>query len=146
MRNNVIRLTAGALLIGMQCTGLSVAQSLGAQSRGAQSRETKSDDLQAPVRILAAGKPIDVTTGHAAPYVRDHDGDGVRDLIVGEFGDGTFPDDELPECLAAGWKKGGNFSNGRLRVYKNHGTNTEPRFEGFEYLAAGGGIATVPIT
>lgn len=39
-----------------------------------------------PVRIEAAGTPIDVTTGHAAPYVYDFDGDGVRDLLVGDFG------------------------------------------------------------
>ncbi|SVD51510.1 uncharacterized protein METZ01_LOCUS404364, partial [marine metagenome] len=37
-----------------------------------------------PVRIEANGKPIDVTTGHAAPYVYDFDGDGTRDLLVGE--------------------------------------------------------------
>jgi hypothetical protein len=98
------------------------------------------------VRILADGKAIDVTTGHAAPYVLDFDGDGVRDLLVGEFGDGKFPDDQLPECLAEGWKKGGRFANGRVRVYKNHGTNTDPRFVDFKYMQAGGGDATVPIT
>ena len=103
-------------------------------------------ELEAPVRITAAGKPIDVTTGHAAPYVLDFDGDGVRDLLVGEFGDGKFPDDELPACLEAGWKKGGRFANGRLRIYKNHGTNKAPQFKGFEFLRAGGAIATVPIT
>jgi len=127
----MITRASAALLLGLQLTGAAAAQ---------------SDELLAPVRILAAGKPIDVTTGHAAPYVLDYDGDGVRDLLVGEFGDGKFPDDELPECLTEGWKKGGRFANGRLRIYKNHGTNTDPRFEDFEFLQAGGGIATVPIT
>ena len=74
------------------------------------------------------------------------DGDGVCDLLVGEYGDGKFPDEELPACLEEGWKRGGRFANGRVRIYKNHGTNTQPRFEDFEYLKAGGGIATVPIT
>lgn len=106
----------------------------------------QSSQLLAPVRIFASGEPIDVTTGHAAPYVLDFDGDGVRDLLVGEFGDGKFPDAELPASLAAGWKKGGRFANGRVRIYRNHGTDTEPRFEAFEYLQAGGGVATVPIT
>lgn len=106
----------------------------------------QDSELLPPVRILAGGEPIDVTTGHAAPYVLDFDGDGVRDLLVGEFGDGDFPDDELPTNLAEGWKKGGRFANGRIRVYRNHGSDTEPRLEGFEYLQAGGGIATVPIT
>tara|TARA_R110002094_G_scaffold181509_1_gene159399 strand:+ start:4077 stop:4505 length:429 start_codon:yes stop_codon:yes gene_type:complete len=142
MLKNAIYLATGALLFAQ--SGL--AQAPFNQTPLHPAREPRATDLQAPVRILAAGKPIDVTTGHAAPYVRDCDGDGVRDLIVGEFGDGKFPDHELPECLAEGWKKGGRFANGRLRVYKNHGTNSQPRFEDFEYLEAGGDIATVPIT
>jgi hypothetical protein len=52
------------------------------------------------VRIVAGGAAIDVTTGHAAPYVRDFDGDGTKDLLVGEFGDGEFPVDELPAALS----------------------------------------------
>ena len=38
-----------------------------------------------PVRIEANGKPIDVTTGHAAPLVYDFDGDGeikIADLSL----------------------------------------------------------------
>jgi len=129
--NTTVARTTGALILGLQFTAASPAQSA---------------ELLPPVRIEAGGKAIDVTTGHAAPYVIDFDGDGVRDLLVGEFGDGTFPNKELPECLSAGWKKGGRFANGRVRIYKNHGTNTAPRFKDFEYLQAGGGVATVPIT
>lgn len=106
----------------------------------------QASDLQPPVRIFAGGEAIDVTTGHAAPYVRDVDGDGKRDLLVGEFGDGEFPVDQLPAALADGWKRPGTFANGRVRIYRNVGTDTAPRFDGFEYLRAGGGIATVPIT
>ena len=125
--------------------GSALALSLALQVAGSTCAQGQND-LERPIRLTAAGKPIDVTTGHAAPYVLDFDGDGVRDLLVGEFGDGKFPDDELPDCLEAGWKQGGRFANGRLRIYKNHGTNQAPRFEHFEYLRAGGGIATVPIT
>jgi hypothetical protein len=64
-------------------------------------------DLLPPVRLEAAGKPIDTEVGHAAPFVGDFDGDGVRDLLVGQFGDGI------------------------LWIYRNVGTNAHPQ------LAAG---------
>ena len=66
-----------------------------------------SSELADPVRIEAAGKPIDTEIGHAAPFVCDFDGDGLKDLLVGQFGDGL------------------------LWIYRNEGTNSEPR------LAAG---------
>ena len=31
-------------------------------------------------RLVAGGKPIDVTTGHASPYVYDFNGDGNTDV------------------------------------------------------------------
>lgn len=68
-------------------------------------------ELDAPVRLESLGKPIDVKGGHAAPAVADLDGDGVRDLLVGQFiGDGKIP-------LQA-----------PVRVYRG------PRFESFAYL------------
>jgi hypothetical protein len=66
-----------------------------------------STELEPPVRLEAAGKPIDTEYGHAAPYVCDFDGDGLKDLLVGQFGDGL------------------------LWIYRNEGTNSEPK------LAAG---------
>jgi hypothetical protein len=47
-------------------------------------------ELAAPVRIEAAGKPIDTDIGHAAPFVGDFDGDRIPDLLVGQFGDGIL--------------------------------------------------------
>lgn len=67
----------------------------------------RPSELLPPVRLEAAGKPIDTAVGHAAPFVGDFDGDGVKDLLVGQFGDGI------------------------LWVYKNVGTNARPK------LAAG---------
>ncbi len=66
-----------------------------------------SPDLEQPVRLEAAGKPIDTDIGHAAPFVCDFDGDGMKDLLVGQFGEGI------------------------LWIYRNEGTNSEPK------LAAG---------
>jgi hypothetical protein len=77
-------------------------------------------DLEAPKLVLDGDQPINVEIGHAAPYFYDVDGDGKKDLVVGQFG------------------------GGKVRVYLNKGTSAEPRFEGWTFLKAGGGDATVP--
>jgi hypothetical protein len=67
-------------------------------------------ELAPPVRIEAAGKPIDTEIGHAAPFVGDFDGDGKNDLLVGQFGEGI------------------------LRVYRNRGTGGRPELApGFKF-------------
>lgn len=80
-----------------------------------------ADDLAPPVHVQAAGQPIDVAiVGHSAPFYGDIDGDGIKDLLVGQF------------------------DEGQLRIYRNLGTNSSPRFEGHECFEAGGAIGTVP--
>ena len=79
-----------------------------------------ASDLEPPVRIDSGGKPIDVEIGHAAPWIHDFDGDGRRDLLVGQFG------------------------QGKLRIYRNTGTNEKPAYDGFKFFEAGGAEATVP--
>jgi len=76
-------------------------------SLNASNAPVLGDALAPPVRMEAAGKPIDTEIGHAAPFVYDWDGDGVKDLLVGQFGGGA------------------------LWIFRNEGTNTQPR------LAAG---------
>jgi len=66
-----------------------------------------ADEFAPPVRVEAAGKPIDTEVGHAGPLVSDFDGDGVKDLLVGQFGQGI------------------------LWIYRNEGTDAQPK------LAAG---------
>ena len=56
-----------------------VLATLFASSPFAALATAQSKELQPPVRILAGEQPIDVTTGHAAPYVLDFDGDGKKD-------------------------------------------------------------------
>lgn len=83
--------------------------------------------LAPPVRLEADGKPIDVFGGHAAPAPCDFDGDGVRDLLVGQFlGDGRI------------------LSQATMRLYRNEGTDTSPRFGEFRRLEGGGDRAWVP--
>ena len=71
-------------------------------------------ELAEPFVVEADGAPIACKIGHAAPDVVDFDGDGVWDLAVGEFGGGT------------------------CRLYKNLGTNTEPKFGAFTLLQSDG--------
>jgi hypothetical protein len=55
-------------------------------------------EFQAPIRLTADGVPIRVEEpGYAAPCWADIDGDGKKDLLVGQF------------------------SEGKIRVYKNLG-------------------------
>jgi hypothetical protein len=78
------------------------------------------DELAAPVRLEAAGEAIDTETGHAAPFVCDFDGDGVQDLLVGQFGSGL------------------------LTIYRNEGTNAEPRLAAGVKFKDGKQDGTVP--
>ncbi len=76
-------------------------------------------ELAPPFVVQAGGKPISVEVGHSAPILADYDGDGLKDLLVGQFG------------------------NGRLRIYKNIGSATEPKFDKFEWFQVGGKPAEV---
>ena len=78
-------------------------------------------ELDEPFRIMVGDEPISVDRGYAAPCYADFDGDGTRDLLVGQFEDG------------------------KLRIYLNSGTDTRPEFSDFFYFQAGGADATVPV-
>jgi len=84
--------------------------------------------FESPQRMMAGETAINVDIGHAAPFYFDFDGDGVRDLLVGEFGK----------------RLEGHTEAGKLRVYRNVGTDKAPKFAEFEYFKAGGDVARVP--
>ena len=71
------------------------------QPPAAATTTDSAKEFQPPMRLGVGGKPIDTAIGHAAPFVGDFDGDGVRDLLVGQFGEGL------------------------LWVYRNEGTNQQ---------------------
>ena len=80
--------------------------------------------LAAPVQVQADGKAVDIDEiGHAAPFFADYDGDGKRDLLVGQFG---------------------NNGQGKLRIYKNNGADAEPKFAQYEPFKAGAETGTIP--
>jgi hypothetical protein len=83
---------------------------------------TATGIFRAPTRLSAADGVIDSgpSWGHSGPWVEDIDGDGRRDLVVGDF-------------------------SGLFRLYRNEGTDREPRYAAAVDLQAGGADAKVPI-
>ena len=69
-------------------------------------------EFQPGVRLQADGKNIDVRIGHLVPAVMDWNGDGKKDLIVGQF------------------------SGGRISVFLNRGSDKAPAFKDFSLLRA----------
>ena len=71
------------------------------------------------IYVRANGFPI-VVSSHANPCVVDWDGDALKDLLLGEF------------------------TLGRIRFYRNSGTNSAPVFTSFSYLEADGATIQLP--
>jgi len=61
-------------------------------------------------KLEVNGSPIDIEVGHLVPNVADWNNDGKKDLIVGQF------------------------NQGKIRLYLNNGTDSDPRFDNYEYI------------
>jgi hypothetical protein len=112
-------------LIACSAMGLPVAADDNANATDvAEDRpvRSESDLFHPPVRLRNVEEVIDSgqSWGHSGPWVEDINGDGVRDLIVGDY-------------------------SGLFRIYHNEGTNKEPRYAKAFNLQAGGIDAKVPI-
>ena len=114
-----ISLLPGISVITPLSSASAIAPSANAIAIARTSRAT-SDLFEAPFRVSGAKGLIDVDEGHAAPLMTDFDGDGVPDLLVGQYGDG------------------------KLRVYKNVGTAKAPKFDGFTWFKTGEEEGRVP--
>ena len=75
-------------------------------------------DFKSPVRLEGGGQPVRVESpGYAAPCWADVDGDGRKDLLVGQF------------------------NRGKIRVHRNLGDN---QLAAAQWLEAEGTVAEVP--
>ena len=75
-------------------------------------------EFEPPVRLVGDGTPVRVESpGYAAPCWADVDGDGQKDLLVGQF------------------------NKGKIRVYKNLG---KAKLAAGTWLQAEGDVAEVP--
>lgn len=75
-------------------------------------------EFEPPVRLTAGGEAVRVESpGYACPCLTDVDGDGKKDLVVGQF------------------------AGGKMRVHAGLGG---AKFAAGEWLQAGGAVAEVP--
>ena len=83
---------------------------------------TAAEIFEKPIRLQSDRKVIDTgeAWGHSSPCVIDLTGDGVDDLLLGDF-------------------------SGKFRIYKNVGSAKTPKYEAGELLQAGGVTAEVNI-
>lgn len=93
---------------------------LGAIAAAGLAAAAEPSEFMPPTKVLCNGKPIDVDIGHAAPFYGPIDGDGVNHLLVGQFGEG------------------------KLRIYRNACSKTEPRFKEFAWFLNGDPGGRVP--
>ena len=76
-----------------------------------------------PEELVQAGGANISVLGYSVPSLADWDNDGLNDLVIGE---------------------GPSSSTGKVRVYLNAGTASNPQFSGFTYVQSNGSDLTCP--
>ncbi|MBX7105627.1 MAG: VCBS repeat-containing protein [Gemmataceae bacterium] len=100
------------------CAGLAALSLVASAPPNNDKKTETTGELLSPVRVEAAGKPVDTEVGHAHPLYADFDGDGKRDLLVGQFGSGILwiylnvGNDAKPQFAAGTQFKGGRVPTG----------------------------------
>lgn len=108
-------LFAGCLGAGLFIANLALAQEAPVSTENADSSAIK---FEAPVRLEVDGEPIRVEApGYACPGMADMNGDGLKDLLVGQF------------------------AGGKIMVYHNDGNNG---YKKGQWLKAEGAVAEIP--
>ncbi|MFN8179250.1 MAG: FG-GAP-like repeat-containing protein [bacterium] len=107
----VARRGTGLALLGMLCFAHAVPEAAAQLTFG-------------PAESVQAGGTDLVVTGYSVPSFVLWDGDGLRDLVVGEGG--------------------GTSAQGKVRVYLNVGTASEPAFASYFYAQSLGSDLVVP--
>ena len=77
-------------------------------------------ELGEGAKLKAGGEEINIRVGHLVPCAADWNGDGKKDLIVGQF------------------------SGGKISVYINEGTDAAPVLSKARLLEAGGKEISLP--
>jgi hypothetical protein len=97
---------------------------LGVAGVAAQDTRPDASPFREPFRLCADGKPIDIGKlskfAHAGPCLADVDGDGDRDLVVGDF-------------------------PGNFWLFENIGDDKKPVYAARGQLQAGGEAAKTPV-
>lgn len=78
------------------------------------------DDLAPPFQLTIEGRVHTAALGHLAPLFWDWDGDGLEDLLLGQF------------------------AGGSLAIHRNIGRRGQPRFGPAVWFEAGGGPGSIP--